>query len=147
MLICRHRIALVIAPLLINMAGLTERHLMLKISGCSTQATCRGRRHRTLPHGASRDGSAAITAAAGSGFARHRALPPRTFGRFRIIGHRKHWRDTMPGAGSMGHPIQQFIDNADKTTITHACRSPFARPSNFAWWSSGRSDNDWRRQR
>jgi hypothetical protein len=115
---------------------------MLRINGCSGQDTRRGRRRRTRPHGASRDGTAATMAAAGSGFVRHKALQPRTSGKSRIIGRQKLWLATMmPGAASMGRPVQRFIGNAERTTITHACRSPFARPSSLPFVAVGWVDN------
>ena len=117
------------------------RYLMLPraaTAGYSAPGFRRGRHRQTSLHGAVTSGNAAAMAVLRGGSARRRLLSARIYGKFRIIHRRKLWLATMMlGAASMDRPARPYIGSAEKTIITLACQSPFARP-NSGWLRGGR---------
>ena len=99
-------------------------------AGYSAPDFPRGQHRQTSPRGAVTSGNAVAMAVRRGGSVHRRLLSARIYGKFRIIHRRKPSLATMMlGAVSMDRPARPYIGSVEKTIITPACRSRFARPN------------------
>ena len=106
-------------------------------AGYSAPDFHRGQHRQTSPRGAVTSGNAVAMAVPRGGSVHRRLLSARIYGKFRIIHRRKLWLATMMlGAACMDRPARPYICSVEKTIITLACQSPFARP-NSGWLGGG----------
>jgi hypothetical protein len=99
-------------------------------AGYSAPDFRRGQHHQTSLHGAVTSGNVAAMVVRRGGSVRRKLLSARIYGKFRITRRRRpSLATTMLGAASMDRPARRYICSVEKTIITLACRSPFARPN------------------